>query len=52
MMATAQLKPFEYNDGQQVLSGFGIKPKKELEGKLFYFLIMFGLNSYSMKFTM
>mgnify|MGYP006214427849 CR=1 FL=1 len=33
MMATAQLKPFEYNDGQQVLSGFGIKPKKELDGK-------------------
>lgn len=29
----AQLKAVEYKDGQQVLSGFGIKPKKELKDK-------------------
>jgi dienelactone hydrolase len=29
----AQLTPIEYKDNQQTLSGFGIKPKKELSGK-------------------
>lgn len=29
----AQLTPIEYRDNQQILNGFGIKPKKELDGK-------------------
>ncbi|MEK8180008.1 dienelactone hydrolase family protein [Flavobacterium buctense] len=45
----AQLNPIDYKDGEQVLSGFGIKPKSELKDKPGVLVLpaWFGIDAHS-----